>query len=196
VVTLRRINNRLLYVNGKLATECCCECNCCCDTELPAYYQPILRLKISEVQIDSDVPREAVDCIISPEDGWAIPFKEFSGNACVYQNTFRRGEGAATAGVFTITVTIPKSQASCMVIDVRFISCLDCTGSAFLGPPVPARAVPTTAARSSSAKRRNGRIPRITAGLRARPENWKYRRSNPCRSRLPSTKQQSQRSAA
>jgi hypothetical protein len=136
VVTLRRINNRLLYVNGKLATECCCECNCCCDTELPAYYQPILRLKISEVQIDSDVPREAVDCIISPEDGWAIPFKEFSGNACVYQNTFRRGEGAATAGVFTITVTIPKSQASCMVIDVRFISCLDCTGSAFLGPPV------------------------------------------------------------
>lgn len=130
----------LLQADGSLMEGCCCvtcEANCCCNSDVEAWFQKSLKVTISQVnEADPDSPVEkSLQCLIGE---WALPYKDagLGSIKCFWENTFNPTpfeDGLA----FKIEASIPKSvdaetseslPTSCLSITITILSCKDCNG--------------------------------------------------------------------
>lgn len=150
----------LINEDGSLLIECCCnqtekECNCCCDTTVPPWLQPSLKITIESVKV-SDQGGTNVDALSCLVGEWVLPWGDGIRPAyddtgtdigtCKWYNTFTAGIDTNMA-VFKMTATLrePKEPGAssnpdtnayaCIAIKIDILSCKDCEGDVWLNQP-------------------------------------------------------------
>jgi len=142
-------NARVLLINadGTLMEGCCClTCagNCCCDTNVEAWFQEPLTVSISSVrEATPESPTlPSLQCLVGD---WVLPYKSngVGSGRCVWENTFSPTT-VPDGLVFRISASSPltlnesssPTPTACLSVTITVLSCKDCNGEVMNQTPV------------------------------------------------------------